>query len=337
MRDGMLKATSKATGNVGAVGTIEYDHRSNRLKGLLVETIRTSKGIRDAIGIAKEAERKDPQATRTTFRAFVNSNFLKNTLHMLGTSGTNDIEGYRIEAIVPAGGAVAGCSMVYFGKNSPSRTPEIEIVKAEMQSLACVLSGNGSAVGANAIARAKSNGYEISQISGGLGERDIGTLVGLYKEAYLRYTSEISLDTIRKMIGDGKHVFVARDQTGGIVSNFMVEERAIELSSGEKTMLYELSDSATFQKDRGRGLITALIVKTVDSLRALNPSAIIYGEARAQSVPINKAMKGAGLEYCGTLPFHCELEADRISNYNSRYENLNVWYAPFNGKIAGAL
>ena len=355
-------------GSVGAVGSLEYDRRNARIKGIVREVVRTKDGLSAVFGRVSAAENKHPRATRTTFRAFVDRGLVENIRsaqrlaeregltisdrHLRVDKMTDlfllpvrqqmqalgiELHGYSMEAVIPTNGAVEGCDLVYFGRNRPTRTPSRELQNAEQNSLFSVQAGAHRVGRADAIARATGRGYELSQMGSPWSNEDAKVLLNLYNEAYQLYTFEISETTIRSMAGNGNKVLVARDAAGSIASVLIAEECTLELSEGQRVAMYELSDFATFRKDRSNGLMTALQIEAVRLLRSIDPHAIIYAEDRAPWIAVNKSSKEAGLECGGTLSFHCALISDRNFEYNGgnhQYESLNVWYAPFNGRTA---
>jgi hypothetical protein len=368
----MVLQAAVANGNkvssVGAVGKMAFDERNKRIKGIAREVVRTSEGLSAIFSRAAEAEGAHPQATRTTFRAFVDRGLiedLRKAERLLlqegavradahhradGTAEASishlrrqresigvELGSYFIEAVIPTNGAVDGCDLVYFGKNSLRRTPSEKLRQDEQESLSKVQASTQAVRPADAIARATEGGYAISLSEGSQSQEDLRALLNLYHEAYELYTFEVNEQTIQVMVGNGNKVLSARGADGSIASVLIAEECAVELEGGQRVTIYELSDFATFRKDRGNGLITALQIEAVRILRELDPHAIIYAEDRAPWMPVNKSSKEAGLEYGGTLPFHCALISDRNFDYNGgnrQYESLNVWYAPFNGSTA---
>ncbi len=350
-------------GSVGSVGRLAFDERNSRMKGIFREVVRTPEGLSAIFSRAAQAEGAHPQATRTTFRAFVDRGLIEDIRRAQrlleqegqvaadahqrvdGTAGQFisqlrrlrqetgvELGEYSLEAVVPTNGAVEGCDLVYFGRNSAQRTPPEDLRQKEGQSLSEVQRSTGTVRRADAIARAENGGYSISLSEGNHSQEDIRALLNLYHEAYQLYTFEVNEQTIQVMVGNGNKVFAARDEKGRIASALIAEECTVELEGGQKVTMYELSDFATFRADRGNGLITALQIEAVRLLRKLDPHAIIYAEDRAPWMPVNKSSKEAGLTYGGTLPFHCALISDRNFEYNGgnrQYESLNVWYAPF--------
>jgi len=158
--------------------------------------------------------------------------------------------------------------------------------------------------------------------------------LNLYTEAFQLYTFPINQDTVKIMLGNGNRSYVARDAAGEIASVLIAEQATFRLDDGSVVNMYELSDYATFRKDRGSGLMTALQMHAIEDLRSGDEHAIIYAEDRAPWTAVNRSSKQAGMVYSGTLPFHCLIVSDRDFSYSQHheshenYETLNVWAAP---------
>lgn len=341
----------KTIGSVGSVGSIGYDEVNNRCKGILLSRIMDRKGLEAAFAHAKKAEDENKSSTRTTFRAFVDRSLVEsirkgeqdairsilNDRHLQVDGIQYDLcnsvrngggVSYHIEAVVPTG-ISSGCDLVYFGKNSHVRAPPPNIVEQEMALLAKAQASKTVNLD-DAMARVKGSSYSIGLFDGKNPEDgDIARLLELYNEAYQLYTFKITDEAIRGLVNNGNRTYVARDNDGRIASCLIAEGCTIELDSGSKIGMYELSDFATFRADRGAGLITALQLYAEKDLRGDDPHAIVYAEDRAPWMAVNKSSKQAGLEYCGTLPFHCTIISDRNVNYNlnHEFESLNVWAA----------
>jgi len=325
-------ALTQAVANGGKVGSIgaawppAFDANNARVKGFCPAIIMSRNELeREAFAYANSARRAHPEATRTTFRAFVRRDLTEGIIRLNGNMD------FSVEAAVPAGNAMPGFDLVYFGRNDSMRTPLAETRREENESVAAIRQSVARVSPAVAMARLTSNGYQVSMpINGELhNERDIEALLRLYQEAYQHYTFSINETTIQVMIGNGNRVVMARDSERQIASALIAEECELRLGNGRLVRLYELSDFATFRKDRGNGLMTALQIEAVRLIRNLpgGESAIIYAEDRAPWGAVNKSSQQAGLSFAGTLPWHCSIQSDRSVQYAGEYESLNVWYA----------
>ena len=326
LQQAIIGTSSGKVGSIGAAWPPAFDANNLRIKGFCPSVIRSMDGLkRDAFAYANSARKTHPEATRTTFRAFVNRGLAE------GITRLNGSMEFSVEARVPADNLMRGFDLVYFGKNDTVRMPSEEIRGQENENVAGIRQEVSRVVPHVAMARLAANGYEISMpLNGNVhNERDIEIMLNLYREAYQHYTFPINEATMQVMMGNGNRVVIARDAEGQIASALIAEECEIRLGNGMRARLYELSDFATFRKDRGNGLMTALQIEAVKLIRNLpgGKSAIIYAEDRAPWSAVNKSSQQAGLAFGGTLPWHCSLLSDRNVQYSGEYESLNVWYA----------
>jgi len=352
-----------SVGSVGKVGVPIYDKNNNRIKGIFTTVVHDKSGLSAVFSKVNEAEKENPNADRTTFRAFVNRGLIDEIfmaqqlsrqerlvssdvhLQVDGTAGPlmDSIRqakekigidlAYNIEGVIRTNGTVSGCDLVYFGKNTSVRTPNEKIRALEGSSLLEAKQAS-QITPSSAYARLENGKYAIEVINDKTSPQDIDTMLALYKEAYDLYTFPINHETIRIMLGNGNRAYVARGEDGQISSVLVAEQATLRLDDGSTVNMYELSDFATFRKDRGHGIITALQIRATEDLRANDPHAIVYAEDRAPWKAVNKSSKQAGLEHAGTLQFHCSIIADRDFSYSQNgeghetYETLNVWAAP---------
>lgn len=321
-----MRPTGKA-GSIGSAWPPALDASNARIKGICPTVIRDRKTLYlDAFAPASNARRAGPEATRTTFRAFVRRGLVE---EIAKENGKMD---FAVEARVPADNLMPGFDLVYFGRNDFVRMPPMEVRREENEGLARIRQEVPRVDREVAMARLTASGYQITMPKNGdvHNERDIERLLSLYQEAYQIYTFPINETTIQVMLGNGNRVVIARDADRQISSALIAEECKLRLSNGQTALMYELSDFATFRHDRGMGLMTAMQIEAVRLIRSLpgGERAIIYAEDRAPWQPVNKSSQQAGMNFAGTLPWHCTLLSDRNVNYASEYESLNVWYAP---------
>ncbi|MFH1521046.1 MAG: hypothetical protein ABID61_05360 [Candidatus Micrarchaeota archaeon] len=308
------------SGSIGAAWPPTHDRHNNRVKGFCPTVLTERRHVTGVLGVVREIESGCKQATRTTVRAFVERGLVE------GLRAERQTDGFFVEAVVPTI-AVPGHSMVYFGRNQPDRMPEVEVFEAEMQNLT-LLAGVPRITSDEARERIERGGYTLDSVNqNGTRERDVGTLLRLYQEAYQEYTFEINDGTIANMLNNGNLVIVARDrETGGIVASLIAEHCEIALEDGRRVHLYELSDFATFRDHRGNGLMTLMQMEARAMIRAQHDgTAIIYSENRAAWEAVNRSSQKAGFKYCGTLPLHCVLVSDRSFGEEGRLESLHVW------------
>ena len=313
--------TLKHIGSVGATWPPFHNIPNARVKGFCPEHIVTREDLSRMLGTVRGVEENTPQATRTTIRAFVENGLLE------GLQRERDVEGFRIEAAIPADNALTGHSIVYFGRNKPERIPAPKTLQAEMEGLGRVLSGVRPIDTEEAVSRVRNAGCCITRIdSNGGFDADVSRLLALYREAYQRYTIEMTEDAIRGLLGNGNLVVVAREDARREIVASLIAEHCIVQVGGQEVHLYELNDFATFRSHRGMGLMTLMQIDAVRAIQRLHDGrAVIYAEDRAAWEPVNRASQRAGLVYRGTLLHHCVLEADRSYGETGNMENLNVW------------
>ncbi len=294
-------------GSVGAVWPPRYDERNDRTKGFYDRTVRSQMGFDRMHGQIAQ------RGSRTTIRAFMEKGLVEGI----------DCRGMQIEAVLDAGNAIAGHDLIYFGMNSDSRLGDREVFCQELESVRRIAREVDPVDRFQALERVRDAGFAISRLRAPT-EQDIRNMAALYNEAYQEYTFEINDQSIRDMISNGNICLVGR-KDGEIVSAMIAEHVKLEIGRFMIEM-YELSDYATFRKDRGHGLITLMQIEAIGEIRKMSREAIVYAEGRAPWIAVNRSLRKAGLEYCGTLRKHCTIMSDRDFHEVGSFENLNVWY-----------
>ncbi|MCX8196742.1 MAG: hypothetical protein N3G80_00275 [Candidatus Micrarchaeota archaeon] len=309
-------AKKMEVGSIGSAGLF-FDERNSRIKGIHTKLIKSMKDAYEMVELVKDFERRHSQATRTTVRAFVRKPLVEEMRR---------IQDYKVEAVLPAENALPEFDLVYIGKNSQKRLPDELTAKKEKEILEWVLANVKPISAQQAYERITTAGYYISYAK--KEESDVQELLKLYSEAYSRYTFEINEEVITYLFENGNKIIAARNAQRNICSVLVAEKCSLQIENSV-VELVELSDFATFRKDRGNGLITALQIFAIELVKKLHPKAIIYAEDRAPWKPVIKSSKEAGMHYAGTLPFHCQIISDRSFNYqlNYEYESLQVFYA----------
>ncbi|MFH1784971.1 MAG: hypothetical protein ABH842_00945 [Candidatus Micrarchaeota archaeon] len=304
-------------GSVGAVWPARYDGHNSRIKGFCTERILARRDLDRMVGSVHDIQAAHPQATRTTVRAFVGKGLLE---------GIRKADGLDVEAVVPADRIMPGFSMVYFGRNRSERMPDPEVLKAEIDSLAR-MAGIEPVTTTEAARRISDAGYAISPVDqNGAKQRDIARLLALYREAYEKYTFDITEGSMEEMLSNGNIVVVARERTTQDIVASLIAEHCTLIIDGQTVHLFELSDFATFRAHRGNGLMTLMQMDARVAIRRLHgDDAVIYSENRAPWEAVNRSSQKAGFTYCGTLPKHCILVSDRDFNETGDMENLHVW------------
>ncbi|MBU0532888.1 hypothetical protein KKB44_05345 [Candidatus Micrarchaeota archaeon] len=301
-------------GSIGAAWPPTYDRRNDRIKGFCPFKVEDGRLFERLMGDIQSVRERNPQATRTTVRAFMASRIAD------AVSG--------LEARFPVDRIFPGFELVYLGYNSDSRVSPPEIIAAEQESVSRIIGQELNEDAEHVFARVREGGYDIRPLA--KPERQaIVQLLELYSEAYEEYTFEINTGTINDMLNNGNIVLVGRSSDGRIVSSLIAEHALLEID-GTTVHLYELSDYATLRAHRRNGLITAMQMIVVECIRGLEhgKESIIYAEDRAAWEAVNISSHRAGLAYCGMLHKHCVLVSDRSIPETGRMENLNVWVSP---------
>lgn len=300
------------TGSIGAAWPPSYDRRNNRVKGFCPFRIEDNRQYDRLVKDIQEAREAFPQATRSTVRAFMSPQIADRAK--------------GVEARFRAERAFPGFDLVYLGSNADERRSSHEILQAELQSVEGIMATESSPR-ERILGRVDQAGYSLGRLHGA-NPRAVLQMLELYSEAYQEYTFELDSGTITEMLSNGNIVLVGRDSQGAIVSSLIAEHAEVQVD-GKSVHLYELSDYATFRSHRRNGLITAMQVMAIETIRSLEhgEESIIYAEDRAAWEAVNISSRRAGLEYCGTLEKHCVLVSDRTFAEQGRLENLNVWVA----------
>ncbi len=298
-------------GSIGAAWPPTYERRNARVKGFCPFKVDDNRLLERLRSDLREAREQNPEATRSTARAFI-----RRELRDMAPD---------VEARVPANRVFPGYDLVYIGSNSESRQSQEGILQEELEGVTMIMEKMRRQDPGAVFGRVSNAGYSVGRL------RDVNTaavaqLLELYDEAYQEYTFDINSSTIMDMLNNGNIVLVGRSPEGTIVSCLIAEHASVEVD-GQEVHLYELSDYATLRAHRRNGLITAMQIMAVETIRELEhgQESIIYAEDRAAWMAVNISSRRAGLVYCGTLEKHCRLVSDRTFAEEGNLENLNVW------------
>ena len=320
LRETIIERKAK-TGSVGAVWPPTYDGHNNRVKGFCPYIISNRLLGTAMLRQVMDARKRSNSHSRTTIRAFAEKGLLDGMAEEIRENNMG------IEAKFDAGNTIRGCELVYIGGNSRERMPDPMILEQELQSVRSMDHLRPVSY-REAMERVRKSGHTVSKLEQAT-QADIEDLLGLYNEAYQKYTFEITEQSVRDMLNNGNVVIVGRYAGTRIVSALIAEHCELLMEGGKiRADLFELSDYATRKEHRGNGLITVMQMEVIKAIRAMRKGyeSIIYAEDRAAWIPVNRSSKKAGMEYCGTLPKHCLLESDRSFQETGDYENLNVWF-----------
>lgn len=310
-------------GSIGAHWPPALDARNARVKGFSPFKIDSEGHLRTFRSAIADAEAEHPEATRTTVRAFMTPEIRRQLQAELTDHTTTGV----VEVHFPVDNVFPGYELVYVGHNAESRMPAAGILEEEIRSVEDIMRTIEVVSEVAAMQRLRRSGYRTSRLTD-CNERQLDQLLALYTEAYEDYTFDITPQTIGDMLDNGNLVLVGVHEKADIVSA-MIAEHAELTVDGTTVHLYELSDYATLRAHRRHGLITAMQIAAINSIRALEHGgeAIIYAEDRAPWTAVNISSQKAGMQYAGTAIKHCRFVADRDIAEQGGLENLNVWVA----------
>ena len=296
--------------SIGAVGGVQYDAGSDRLKGILTDFVDKP----DDVGhlIQRYISNRRPPASRVTVRLFTRPGLTRDDLDQVHIPW----RGAEItcEAFIPMSRNDIG-GVAYFGGNAIDReacTREDRIKEREL--LRGVMSRpiNGSRTP-----------DEIIEFLERPDDQDITDLLAVYMEAYDQYMTPFTRVTIAGMCRDNL-VAIARNTEGRIVA----------VSQGEKVMLsplnltlVELTETATLPAYRSRGLTTFCKRKIIETVSG--PQVQIYAESRANWGGVLRQNHSIGMRVAGRLERHCLISSTAQDiRQTGRYGNLLVFYLP---------
>ncbi len=298
-------------GSIGAAWPPAYEQRNSRVKGFCPFKVDDNRLLGRLMEDLRRAREQNPDATRSTVRAFMR----------------REIAGMApdVEARISANRVFPGYDLVYVGSNSECRRTQADVLQEELEGVTMIMEKMGRQEPGAVFGRVSDAGYSVGRLRG-VSASAVAQLLELYDEAYQEYTFDINDSTIMGMLNNGNIVLVGRSSEGAIVSCLIAEHASVEVD-GREVHLYELSDYATLRAHRRNGLITAMQIMAVDTIRELEhgQESIIYAEDRAAWMAVNISSRRAGLVYCGTLEKHCRLVSDRTFAEEGNLENLNVW------------
>lgn len=144
-------------------------------------------------------------------------------------------------------------------------------------------------------------------------EEHIPELITLYKNVFATYPSPLtSEDYVRQTMRRHMIYRAILDNDGYVVS-------AASAEIDRKHSNAELTDCATHQSARGKGLMRHLLDRIVNDLDGMGIRTP-YTLARAASFGMNLVFYRLGFEYCGRLVNNCDIYG--------QYEDMNIWVRP---------
>jgi len=228
------------------------------------------------------------------------------------------------EARIPLNKDWNGYEILYLVENSPKRMCPKEILQREDELIEYVIQNTSVD---NDPRRIEEGGYRVD-ILDSASEEDLKQILELYQETFTKYLFPMTLENVRKLITNtNARASVVRDSDGKIVSICVAETARIDTNLGS-LYICELSDEATHPEHRRRGLNSACIQRLIEHLYEKDGIDLIFEEARAPHIGVNKVAAKLGFKYVGRLNKHCVIGGSKEIYENNSYENLNVWYLP---------
>jgi putative beta-lysine N-acetyltransferase len=138
---------------------------------------------------------------------------------------------------------------------------------------------------------------------------DIPELVALYTDIFASYPSPLIHSSYLETVFGDDTIFAVCRYEGAIVAAASIELHPADLAA-------ELTDCATLQAHRGRGLMTHLLRHLEGELERRS-YVCAYTMARARSFGMNAVFFGMGYEFMGRLVNNCDI-------YGA-FEDMNIW------------
>ncbi len=302
---------SDSAPSIGSIGSIAFDGRNDRWKGLLTEVIG---GTTRLHGLLADIMRGHDHGTRINVRL------------LLGHDVEPEIRGVNwhgfplaLEVHVPVTGHPTVGALAYYGANDVRRIPSDAVRHEERALLVRVLERPIGLLPDVRVDRLTSD--RVTQ-------REIDELVDIYRTSYTSYLTDLNEHTVRAMIASNT-VLIVRDEHGRIASVCVAESVTLDLPGGP-LRLVEISDAATRRDCRDRGYYSAAKHHCIDYLRSLPGPTVITTEARANSGRVLRSNIRLGLAYAGYEPQHCVISStnDEDVQQDSKYGDFAVFYSP---------
>ncbi len=285
--------------SIGRIGAPYHDENNNRVKYFCLDVQETGEDL-DAMVQTALCFMEETGATRMTSRFFVRER----------------MEHILEEARIPLSDNYAGLDLLFLGKNTQERQDDQATKYLEKKMIAEVLAAKIHPH------EHISNDYSVQRLTC-VDEKDERALVALYQEAFTTYTTSLNPEAIRAMVEHSIVYAVREKRTGDIVSIVVAEMSHMETSHREFGIC-ELSEMATKEEHRGKGLVTYATQLLIEEIK--DDVDMIYAEARACHRAINQSFRNLGFHYGGRLEKHCILSGAHEVEEQGPYENLNVWY-----------
>lgn len=302
---------SDSAPSIGSIGSIAFDGRNDRSKGLLTEVVESPSRLH---GLLAGVMREHVHGTRINVRLLLGHDVEP------GVRGIN-WHGFplSLEVHAPVVGHPTVGALAYYGANSVRRLPSDETRHEERALLMRVIErpiGLLPDVPVDLLTADRVTPGEVAE------------LVDIYRTSYTGYLTEFNEPSVRAMIADNT-VLVVRDERGHIASVCVAESVTLDLPGGP-LRLVEISDAATRRDCRDRGYYSAAKHHCIAHLRSQPGPTVITTEARANSGRVLRSNIRLGLAYAGYEPQHCVISSsnDEDVAQDTKYGDLVVFYVP---------
>lgn len=302
---------SDSAPSIGSIGSIVFDGRNDRSKGLLTEIV---DGPARLHRLLAGTMREHSHGTRINVRL------------LLGHDVEPAVQGINwhgfplsLEVHIPVNGHPTVGALAYYGANNVRRLPSDETRHEERALLMRVIE---RPIGL--LPDVRVDLLSPDRVT----PREVAELVDIYRTSYTSYLTDFTDANVRAMIANNT-VLVVHDDDGRIASVCVAESVTLDLPGGP-LRLVEISDAATRRDCRDRGYYSAAKHHCIEHLRSLPGPTVITTEARAISGRVLRSNIRLGLAYAGFEPQHCVISSsnDEDVAQDTRYGDLVVFYVP---------
>lgn len=264
---GDTMATAEAS-SVGRAVWPPEEATEQRKKGILNRVLETAD---DLSSIITEFQNMpfDEATTRYTARIFVTDSLLKR----------KDIKAAiceYVEAILPLASCgipdLEDCCMVYIGKNADTRKADPQELQHQLKFAKEVYSGESASKEKNSV-----NGYRIEQVADEM-KKD-ANLQHQYAELYQAFGW--NEDQVVELLTNHSNTLVAAFDGDRLISAGMAERAELTIERNSRLLpfvMYEVTEAATVEEYRGKGLYTS-VAKKIMRILANGDANIVYAES----------------------------------------------------------
>lgn len=233
------------------------------------------------------------------------------TLRMIASNGLL-IPDINEEARVPLSKDWNGHEIVYLADNHPERISPKGILKQEDELVRNIIESTSID---NDLDRIRNDGYKI-EILNSVTPEDLKQIYEVYQKSFTKYLFEMTLENIRSLVTNPNgRASIVRNSDGKIVSICVAETAKIATNRGT-LYICELSDEATHPEYRRRGLNRVCINRLIKHLYEGDKIDLIFEEARAPHIGVNRVAVKLGFVYAGRLQKHCVIGGTKRNTRN---------------------